>query len=1245
MFEITKTEIKNLSDQDLRILIGLLCEATLSKHGINSKSVYYGGNQDAKDGGVDVLVKSTNSFDFEDYISNPNTIIQVKVPNMTYRKILEEIKPNGKIREIFTYLRENNGEYIIASSRSDVTYREQILRENAIGCSLVDIDPESKISFAFYDCNKIVSWVNEYPSLCIWVQNRTGLNVTGWLSFVEWSNSDTSFKKEWVFDEKSCLYRDSYNDADKLDIVSALSEIRILLSKPSTIVRLAGLSGVGKTRFAFSLFSNNEGDNFQDANILIYCDMSNNPTPEPITMIQYLLKLNKRIILVVDNCEKNMHTVLSDLCKSPNSLVSLLTIEFDAKEDDLVDTTNYYMSVSSDHTIEMFIKSNFGNINAANLETLISMSGGNFRMAKYLASNINESQTIGVLNSSQILNRLFMNQNILNVPLSRTAEACSLLFSFNIENELGILSNISGISPRDVYENVNLLVDMKLIQVRRNMRAVLPHALANALAIKCLKANRSDEVVKVFLHNRRTLLSFSRRLKFLHSSTEAKNTSKEIINKSGYFDDFENIDSSYIEIIYNLTFVIPDVIKDRIGTITNPEFFSRKNENYNTFVNILIFLGYDDVGFSDVISMLLRFACSEGKNENTYSIRDRVENLFHLFLSGTYATVEQRLKAVEEIVVSDDSNRTDFGLHLVNEMLKTSSFYGYNFDFGAMKRDYGYQPKTYGDQLTWYQKVLDYCQSKIENNYLRGDFKQTISNNFTGLTELGMLGHLENIINNVITTETWPEIWISVLETLHFGGKDIPESIRLRLKCLAEQTKPNNLIDEFNVYISNSRRVYISEDDLDINERHIDEKAFSIGQQFAKDFTLFQRHLSMLLESDNYRMIYFGRGLVCSDIPFDLLFNTVFEYISNSDYTNTPMLLKGMISGKIDDKKTVKEAMQMVLSSDKTKRMFPDLLSSVRIDCDIIQLIKTGLVGDSTSLKQFKNLAYTLVDLTIEEMIDIFQFVPNTNEGIELQISIISVSISKAKFDDRLMDLSADSISRYRFDSRFSKNTHINYEFSIVSKATFGSNKYEVQARKIFEKLYSCLKVEYISFSDLNQVFEPIIRNYPIEFLDIFIRYDTENSGHFLNDFLTGFYGFHQGPLSFIDDEILVKWVQTNNSYELLLKYVLPFNDIDKGKCSWTNLGLLYISKAENTSNLEIIKNLIDRIYPRSWDQTLPDVLTSRIPLVQYIVESRNSKIHEYAINLLSQLHARISHEREHFSERNKEEFNLFETS
>jgi len=56
MFEITRDDIAALDDEDLRILIGLLCEAELRRANLPVSAVTYGGNQTAKDGGLDVRV-------------------------------------------------------------------------------------------------------------------------------------------------------------------------------------------------------------------------------------------------------------------------------------------------------------------------------------------------------------------------------------------------------------------------------------------------------------------------------------------------------------------------------------------------------------------------------------------------------------------------------------------------------------------------------------------------------------------------------------------------------------------------------------------------------------------------------------------------------------------------------------------------------------------------------------------------------------------------------------------------------------------------------------------------------------------------------------------------------------------------------------------------------------------------------------------------------------------------------------
>ena len=51
MFEITGDDIALLSDEDLRSLIGRLCESEMRLRGFPASAVTWGGNQTAKDVG------------------------------------------------------------------------------------------------------------------------------------------------------------------------------------------------------------------------------------------------------------------------------------------------------------------------------------------------------------------------------------------------------------------------------------------------------------------------------------------------------------------------------------------------------------------------------------------------------------------------------------------------------------------------------------------------------------------------------------------------------------------------------------------------------------------------------------------------------------------------------------------------------------------------------------------------------------------------------------------------------------------------------------------------------------------------------------------------------------------------------------------------------------------------------------------------------------------------------------------
>ena len=95
MFEITGDDIAALNDEDLRTLVGRLCEAELRRRALPASAVMWGGNQTAKDGGLDVHVALPAGTQIDGFVARPCTGFQVKKPDMPRAEILDEMRPNG----------------------------------------------------------------------------------------------------------------------------------------------------------------------------------------------------------------------------------------------------------------------------------------------------------------------------------------------------------------------------------------------------------------------------------------------------------------------------------------------------------------------------------------------------------------------------------------------------------------------------------------------------------------------------------------------------------------------------------------------------------------------------------------------------------------------------------------------------------------------------------------------------------------------------------------------------------------------------------------------------------------------------------------------------------------------------------------------------------------------------------------------------------------------------------------------
>jgi len=1239
--DITDKDIAELNDTDLRELIGKLCEATLNKNNIDTMCVTYGGDQNEPDDGVDVRVKSTNQFNDDWAIPRNNTIIQVKKPSMPNSAIIKEMtNKDGTIKECIKELVELNGAYIIVSSGDSLADKRKNERISCMKSALSQIDKMQKIKVDFYDSKRIAIWVKQFPALVIWVNEKVHKRTSGWGNYYNWSNPNET-EKEFIIDEDIFLHRDNFNKENQISIVDGINEIRKLLLEERKVVRLAGLSGVGKTRFAQALFDKKIGENFLNKEKVIYCDIGNSPNPVPITFIQELITLQENVIIIVDNCEKELHNKLAEFVCGLNSKISMLTIEYDVKEDINIESYNYYLDTSSDETIRKLLKRDFDYIEDNNIETIVKCSDGNFRIARYLAKTIDRNESIGTLKSEEIFKRLFFQNNIENTDLLDTGRICSIFISFNVEydienynNELNIIGRMISKNPVDLIRNIKELNNRQIVQNRGNMRAILPHAISNRLADEILSSMPIDFLINEVKKSKRLELSFFRRLKFLHDKEYSIKISDLYLEQL----DFLNVDEHEIEIINCIKVISPEKVLYKLEQIDKMEFFTRDNNNYYyDWANILAYIAYDSELFYRATMLIVEFAKSEREKENRNSIRDILYKLFHIMLSGTHASIEERLKIIDSLIYNSCEVANELALKLIDELLETGGFIGQIVNENtSRKRDYGYLPKTNEEYKIWYTTILQYCDKLIKDNIFGEEIKEILSNNFRNLASCGFYYDLERIVEDCLEEDSWSQIWISIGVIKHFDKEKVPKDMLKRMNILQEKCIPKTIDDKIDVLLSKGKHIYWELDDLTENEKKSHEIIKKLGVEIRKNKKELKENLLKINDCCNlYRIDDFTEGLYEKNNNHHEI---VYFLLTNIKDDNKKAFLRiistyiSFING--EDKRS--QLLDEILDNKDYNKYYPMIQFGYQLsDIDIIRVKKALLMGIAP-IQDYYGIEFSINNISISDILDIVKIFPTNNESSNLIINILHHLYWSKRKNKELNEYARNFIVDLDFTNRNHLNDHLNYELGEIVNNCFSENNDRNQVVAIFDKFMKIIDEKDSSYYEYDYILNRLIALYPIEFLDKLFSNDIQE--YKIRYFVKGFIN-HKNAISLIDDDVIIQWIEDNKKANEISYVIDPIENRDE-VYKWTKVSKYLIENYIN--NKKIIENLIKGIYPTSWSDKYSSVLKRRLSLAKELQENDNSDVKKLGILLEQELNSYIVRI-EKQEENEQDSYNTFE--
>lgn len=861
IFDIGKDELLRLSDTQLEELIARLAEAEVAAHGHSPAWVSWSGSINAPDGGVDIHVQVPVDKLSTGFLERPDTILQAKKHSMPMAAITKEMVTDRRLSPIISAQAVKKGCYIIVSLDDDCSPLMKRDRLKAMRDAVKD-DPNSKsIHLDFYDRSKLAQWLRQHPSVMLWVKRKLGQGYSGWQPYGAWSNPPQGVADTLISAPGVTVTLPSAK-GQKLNIADAIEPMRNLIRSTRKAVRITGLSGVGKTRIVQALFDETAGKDALDRTVAVYVDTGAEPYPSASVMLDRFIVESRRAIMILDNCPSELHSSLASRVSTSGGKVSLITIEYDIRDDKPQTTEVIHIEAVGPEVAEQLLNRRFPGIGQNNARRIAEFADGNARVSLAIAERVEEGESLGQLSDAQLFNRLFEQRNHPDDGLREQAEILSLVYSFSVsnpdvgQNELEVLGSLSGYSQNQLFRSVRKLLDRHVVQQRSHWRAILPHAIANKLAASALDSIPVDQLRATFEASgrQRLLMSFAHRLGLLHDHSVAKEIVETWLQPGGLLGQILELDDMQARMLDYIGPVVPEALLDRLeAELTAPDFKGikpRYNPRRKTILNLLQSLAYESSAFERCVRLLICVADYEDNSNNHDTARDKITRFYQAYLSGTHASLDQRIKFMNECFSSDVARRRSLGINMLSSALGGPPWTGFGIsEFGARPRDFGFQPND--DELVeWRSAFIDVAMRLGTSGIpdLEEAARLTLANQFRGMwCQKTIRNKLVEAARELHIYHPWGEGWKAICSTIYFDYKrrkdeDGLESLPDNLAALERELEPNDLVPTIMVYVLSKGHDYWA---LNADYDHdgpnmfgkvrelLEAKAFRLGEDFA----------------------------------------------------------------------------------------------------------------------------------------------------------------------------------------------------------------------------------------------------------------------------------------------------------------------------------------------------------------------------------------------------------------------------
>lgn len=1226
MLEVDDSDIYALHDEVLRELVGRLCEAELESLGLSPSAVHWGGDHKAADGGLDVSVSLPNSVHITGFIPRPVTGFQVKTPTMSAAAIRKEMAPRSSARPAIRALALNGGAYIMVSAKSSNTSSALASRRKAMVEALRNVRGRGQLITDFYERGKLSTWIRRHAGVALWLASKIGKAYVGWRPHGAWAVRPTAADPGFLMNKAPRVYC-SLRPEELLPDAEALDVVRAQLTAPGAVVRLVGLSGVGKTRFAEQLFDARKHPKALPASQVFYADMSDSPEPPPIGMAERLLALGKPAFLVVDNCPPDLHRSLSNVCRRGTSQLRVLTIEYDIRDDQPEGTEVVRLEPNTDSTIEKLLSARFQCLSALDVATISKFSGGNARLAIVAAEAWSRHGGGVRIGDAELFRRIFFQRNPEDDSLRQVAQAAALVYSFSIDatgpGEARCLARLCRADETEFIRRVEQLRERGVVQARGEWRAVLPHVIANRLAEEALRSwsRAAIEAVVVDPVNPRLLRSFSRRLGFLHRSDEAVAIVDAWLSPGGLLGETETLDEARAEVFANVAPVSQWKALTALERVGQRHASAGASAVWASHAELLRHLAYNAEMFTQAARMLASGALEAPSVEARVGARRALVSLFYAALSGTHAPLDRRLAVVQSVVVRLEEGATGLAIECLNAALECDHFSSsYRFDFGATSRDHGYRPRTRDEATQWLSAVLTKARSWAANPDLRLALRPSVAARFGPLWRFGGIeSEIEALVMALAEGSYWPEGWKACRRTAVSRSESLGRNSRRRLLALERALAPTNIGDRVRAFLVGDYLLDVLDESNGENAIQRASKrraniAAEIGAELMEDSSTFKDMLPMLLRHDN-RAMDLGHGMASKSLDPEALWTMFVDGLSEIAVDERkyalPMGLLRWLAGC--DRPLAEQLLDRCVAHPVMGAVFPECQAVVGVLSKDVSRILRAITLKLSPVQKYISLAYGVAidGCGAAELKDLLIRLASEPGGYDAALEILWMRLGPARGEAdalaaEIVEAGQSLLQRLEFDSGGARDREYK-AIQVIERCVIGRSAAGVAA-EVARKVREAMVDHSLWPFNAKCVIKPLLMKEPIVVLDVLLGGSAEDMIALIR-LWDDFSDRDQDPWGAVPKETWREWCDRDpeSRYPRAASVVQLIQAGAEGGVGWSDIALQLLAEAQNPG--EVLGVMVERFTPMIWSGSRAAIMERYLKLLESLDRGVVAKI------------------------------------